>query len=144
MTHEDRGHYAKKHPVDRKVNQNIAEAVKQRTSNGKISCAEAFKIGGDLNVQPAEIGFTVDFLETRIVKCQLGFFGHGPEKSIVKPAKVVSSALEEAIRERLVNGRLSCKAAWDIAEKSGIHKIGVSSACETLEIKINSCQLGSF
>jgi len=144
MTHEDRGHYAKKHPADREVNKKVAEAVKKRTSNGKISCAEAFKIADDSNVQPAEIGFTIDFLETRIVKCQLGLFGHSPEKSIVKPAKAVSSALEEAIRERLVNGRLSCKAAWDIAEKSGIPKIGVSSACETLEIKINSCQLGSF
>ncbi|MBW2615157.1 MAG: hypothetical protein JRD02_03140 [Deltaproteobacteria bacterium] len=144
MTHEDRGHYAKKHPADREVNKKVAEAVKKRTSNGKISCAEAFKIADDSNVQPAEVGFTIDFLETRIVKCQLGLFGHSPEKSIVKPAKAVSSALEEAIRERLVNGRLSCKAAWDIAEKSGIPKMGVSSACETLEIKINSCQLGSF
>ncbi len=144
MTHEDRGHYAKKHPADRKIKPEIAEAVKKRSSNETISCAEVFKIAGDLNVQPAEVGFTVDFLETRIVKCQLGLFGHAPEKSIVKPAKKVSSALEEAIRERLGDGRLSCKAAWEIAEKFGIPKMGVSSACETLGIKINSCQLGSF
>jgi hypothetical protein len=69
MTHEDRGHYAKKHPADRNVNEEIAEAVKKRTSNETISCAEAFKIAGDSNVQPAEIGFAVDLLETRIVKC---------------------------------------------------------------------------
>jgi len=144
MTHEDRGHYAKKHPADRKVNPEIAEAVKKRISNETISCVEAFKIAGDAGVEPAEIGFTVDFLETRIVKCQLGLFGHSPEKSIVKPAKSVPGALEAAIRERMVNERLSCKAAWEIAEKSGIPKMGVSSACETLEIKINSCQLGSF
>jgi hypothetical protein len=144
MTHEDRGHYAKKHPADRSINPEIAKAVKKRTSNETISCVEAFKIAGDLNLQPAEIGVTVDFLETRIVKCQLGLFGHSPEKSIVKPAKNVSSALEETIRERLVNGRLSCKAAWEIAEQTGMPKMGVSSACETLEIKINSCQLGSF
>ena len=144
MTHEDRGHYAKKHPADRTVKPEIAGAVKKQSSNGKISCVEAFKIAGDLNVQPAEIGFTIDFLETRIVKCQLGLFGHSPKKSIVKPAKAVSSALENAIRERLINGRLPCKAAWEIAEKSGIPKMGVSSACETLRIKINSCQLGSF
>jgi len=114
MTHEDRGHYAKKHPADRSVNPEIAKAVKKRTSNKTISCVEAFKIAGDLSVQPAEIGVTVDFLETRIVKCQLGLFGHSPEKSIVKPAKNVSSALEKTIRERLVNERLSCKAAWEI------------------------------
>ena len=144
MTHEDRGHYAKKHPADRQVNEKIAEAVKKRTSNETISCAVAFKIAGDLNIQPAEVGFTVDFLETRIVKCQLGLFGYSPEKSIVKPAKDVSSALEEAIREKLIKGRLPCKAAWEIAEKFGIPKMGVSSACDTLEIKINSCQLGSF
>ncbi|MBW2117892.1 MAG: hypothetical protein JRH09_08250 [Deltaproteobacteria bacterium] len=144
MTHEDRGHYAKKHPADRTVKPEIAEAVKKRTSDGKISCPEAFKIAGDLNVQPAEIGFTIDFLETRIMKCQLGLFGHSPEKSIVKPAKNVSRALEEAIRERLIKGRLPCKAAWEIAQKSEIPKMGVSSACDTLGIKINSCQLGSF
>jgi hypothetical protein len=144
MTHEDRGHYAKKHPADREVNPEIAEAVKKKSSDETISCAEAFKIAGDLNAQPDEIGFTMDFLETRIVKCQLGLFGHAPEKSIVKPAKNVPGELEEAIRERLVEGRLSCKAAWEIAEKAGIPKMGVSSACETLGVKINSCQLGSF
>ena len=144
MTHEDRGHYAKKHPADREVNPGIAEAVKKVTLEGTISCAEAFKIADHLKAQPAEIGFTIDFLETRILKCQLGLFGHAPKKSIVEPAENVPGDLEEAIRECLVEGRLSCKAAWEIAKRYGMPKMGVSSACETLGIKINSCQLGSF
>jgi hypothetical protein len=58
MTHEDRGHYARKHPAGRKAKPEVAEAVKQHASKGGISCAAAFKIAGDLQVPPAEIGFT--------------------------------------------------------------------------------------
>ena len=62
----------------------------------------------------------------------------------VKPVDSVSPELEKAIREGLVDNRLPCEVAWEIAKKSGISKMDVSSACEALEIKISSCQLGTF
>ena len=144
MTHEDSGHYARKHDPDRKVNPEIAEAVRQRAINGEIPCAVAHKVAGDLKITPAEVGFTADLLEMCIVKCQLGLYGYLPEKRIVKPAETVSQDLEEAIRESLDNGKLSCEAAWHIAKRFGTGKMQVSSACEALKIKISSCQLGAF
>lgn len=144
MTHEDRGHYGKKHSPDRKVRPEIAEAVKNKASNGTISCAAAHKIARDLNVSPAEVGFTMDVLEIRLVKCQLGLHGYYPEKRIVKPTDTVSKIMENAIRESLVDGKLPCASAWDIAERMETTKMEVSSAGEALRIKISSCQLGAF
>lgn len=144
MTHEDEGHYAKKHSLDRKVKLEIENALKRQVSDGKISCAAAHKIAGDLKETPAEVGFTMDILELRIEKCQMGLFGYTPEKKIVKPVESVPRALENAILEQVEDGRLSCKAAWDLAEKLSIKKMGVASACETLKIKIAPCQLGAF
>jgi hypothetical protein len=144
MTHEDKGHYAKKHSPDRKVQPEIAEALNNKASNRKISCAAAHKIAKDLNVSPAEVGFTTDTLEIRLIKCQLGLHGYYPEKRIVKPAETVSQTLKKAIRDSLVHGKLDCAAAWDIAKRLGIARMDVSSACETLKIKISSCQLGAF
>jgi hypothetical protein len=144
MTREDKGHYAKKHPSDRKIDQKLAEAVKERVSEGKISCAAAFKIVSELEVSPLEVGFTIDVLEIPVKKCQLGLFGYNPPKGFVKPAESVSSNLEDAIRQALVNDRLSCAAAWEIAERLGVGKMDVTAACEALRIKISSCQLGTF
>ena len=144
MTHEDRGHYGKKHPPDREVNPGLADAVKQVASNGEISCAAAFKIAGDLKASPAEIGFTIDSLEVTIVKCRLGLYGYKPRRKIVRPADTVSQDLEDAIRGAMVEGRLSCAASWEIADRFGMTKMEISSACETLKVKISPCQLGCF
>ena len=144
MAHGDRGHYSRKHPSDRKADQKIVEAVKGHTTNEEISCASAFSIVSDLSVPPDEVGFTIDFLEKMLVKCQLGLYGYRPDKKIIKPADTVSQALEEAIRKALVNDRLPCAAAWGIAEELGLSKMEVSSASEALGIKITPCQLGAF
>jgi hypothetical protein len=144
MTHEDRGHYAKKHSADLKVDPDIAEAVKNRISGEEISCAKAFGIVKDLNTSPADVGFTLDSLEVKIAKCQLGLYGYRPAKKAVKPAENVSKELEDSLREALINERLPCKAAWELAERFNMGKMEVASACEALGIKISSCQLGAF
>ena len=144
MTHEDRGHFAKKHSPDRKVDDKIAKAVKDRSSDEEIPCAVAFDIANELKVSPEEVGFTIDSLEIHIVKCQLGLHGYRSNGKKVKPADSVPPPLEKAIREALVNDRLPCVAAWEIAERSRIPKMEVSSACEALKTKISSCQLGTF
>ena len=144
MTLKKTGHYAKKHPADSKVKPEIAEAVKQQTSNGEISCAKVHKIARDLKIPPSEVGVTVDCLEITLVKCQLGLFGYHPQKRVVKPAETVTEALKDAIQGSLVDGRLPCRAAWKIARKFGIGKMELAAACEALKIKISSCQLGAF
>ena len=136
--------FSKKHPPDRKVNDLLAEAVRARAAQGEIPCAVAFEIAEERNASPEEVGFTLDKLGVKVVKCQLGLYGYKPEKRIVKPAETVSLELEKAIRNALNNSRLPCAAAWEIAKRLGLRKMEVSSTCETMGIKISACQLGSF
>ena len=122
----------------------LRDALLKRAAGGKLPCAVAFDIGKQLGVLPDAIGLAADLLELRLVKCQLGLFGYRPNKSIVKPAGSVARELEKAIVASLVNDRLPCRSAWDIAKKFGIHKMKVSAACDAMKIKIRSCQLGAF
>ncbi|MBW1678066.1 MAG: hypothetical protein JRJ79_16060 [Deltaproteobacteria bacterium] len=122
----------------------LQDALLKRAAGGKLPCAVAFDVAMRLGVLPDAIGRAADLLEVRLVKCQLGLFGYRPKKSIVKPAESVAPELEKAILAGLVNDRLPCKSAWDIARKFGIHKMKVSAACDAMKIKIWPCQLGAF
>jgi hypothetical protein len=144
MTHEDKGHFSKKHSSDRKVKEPVRAMVKTKTVDGAMACAVAFEIAESLGVSAEEVGFTLDSLEVKVVKCQLGLFGYAPAKRIVKPAERVPPELEKAIQGALVNGRLPCSSSWALAEKRRLNKMEISSACETLGIKIGPCQLGTF
>jgi hypothetical protein len=145
MTHEDAGHYALKHPPNTVMNQEIADRVNARIVDGKIPCAVACKIAEELGVEPREVGVTVDLLEIRVSRCQLGLYGYGAKGGrMVKPAEKVAPEVDAAIRESLMNGKLSCLRSWKIADQFGLSKMEISSACEKMKIKISSCQLGSF
>jgi hypothetical protein len=144
MTHEDKGHFSKKHPPERKVSERVSAQVKAKVTDGAMACAVAFEVAESLGVPAEEVGFTLDSLEIRVVKCQLGLFGYSPAKRIVKPAERVAPDLEKAIRGALVKDRLPCASAWALAEKRRLKKMEISSACETLGIKIGPCQLGTF
>lgn len=143
MAHKDAVNYSAKH-ADSRLNKEIAQAVESKTVGGEITCAEASHIAGELHVPMGDVGVAIDLLEIRITKCQLGLFGYGDKKTRIEPAKTVSSELEKAVRDVLMNGRLPCAASWEIAEKYGMPKMTVSSACEALKIKVKPCQLGAF
>jgi hypothetical protein len=144
MAHRDAGNYSAKHGSESSLNREIAEAVEKKTVNGEIACADAAGIASSLKTPMGEVGIAIDLMEIRISKCQLGLFGYGTKKMNVKPAETVSSELEKAIRDTLVNGRLPCAVAWEIAQRLNITRINVSSASEVLKIKIKPCQLGAF
>jgi hypothetical protein len=144
MTHEHKGHFSKKHSPDRKVNERVKALVEAKVKEGAMACAVAFEVAESLGVPAEEVGFTLDQLEMRVIKCQLGLFGYAPVKRIVKPAERVPPDLEKAIRGALVKDRLSCASAWALAEKRQLKKMEISSACEALGIKIGPCQLGTF
>lgn len=144
MKKDDDGHYAKKHPFGNEADPRVVNALKQGASDGEVPCAVAFKIASELGVAPEIVGQTTDLLEFRLAKCQMGLFGYRPNKRIVQAAQEVSRELETSIREELKKDRLPCKRAWGIAKKFGMKKMAVASACEALEIKINTCQLGAF
>ena len=143
MTHSDAGCYAAKHGPGGSPDERIARVVREKVKEGELACAEAEGIVAALNVSLAEIGRTLDLLELRIGRCQLGLFGY-PEGKAVRPAAAVAPDFEAAIRGRLAVGRLPCKAAWEIASERKVARMEVSFACEALKIRIKPCQLGAF
>ncbi len=127
----------------------IAEAIREHLdSEGMLPCAAAFRIARELDVRPLEVGQAADALGVRLNRCQLGLFGYGPKAEgrhkIVQPAEEVEPGLAQAIRDNLVEGKLPCRAAWEIASAFHIPKMDVSAAAEALGIKIVHCQLGAF
>ena len=118
--------------------------VRQKLSNNHITCAAAHTIAAELSLPPSQVGMTIDLLEARITRCQMGLFGYSPKKSIVKPADNVPADLKNVIETKLKNGRISCAHCWEIASQKGLRKLEVSSVCETLGVKVKPCQLGAF
>ncbi len=144
MTHEDAGHYASKHPKGVEADPKIVKQVKQKLSNNHITCAAAHAVALELSVPPAQVGMTIDLLEARLIKCQMGLFGYSPKKSIVKPAESVSPDLKNALDTKRKDKRISCEHCWKIASQQGLQKLEVASACETRGMKVKPCQLGAF
>jgi hypothetical protein len=126
----------------------IRQAISRQAVNlklgQKLGCAAAFEIAEELHASPKAIGRALDQMDYRITHCQLGLFGHSPEKKIVVPEKNVSPGLKAAIETAAKDGRLSCLKAWEIAVALQISKITVSNACEGLGMRIKPCQLGAF
>ena len=143
MTHSDAGRYAAKHKPGETPDKKIVEAVRQKAAAGELACAEAERISKTLVLSLEEIGRTLDLLELRIGRCQLGLFGY-PGGKTVQPAAAVTPDFEAAIRARLSEGRLPCKAAWEIAAERKLARMAVSAVCEALQIRIKPCQLGAF
>lgn len=127
----------------------IADGIHRHLdTDGMLSCAAAFQVARELDIEPLAVGQAADRLEIRLNRCQLGLFGYGPKAEgrhkIVRPATVVEPGLAQAIRDGLREGRLPCETAWEIAEALRIPKMNVAAAAEALGIKIVHCQLGAF
>lgn len=144
MTRRDKGNFTSKHAPGRRADPRISETLRRQATDGELTCSQAFGMAANLNVSPAEVGISLDLNELRLTECQLGLFGYRPEKKKIKPAEKVSSEVRESILQSLADSRLPCKAAWQIADRLGLGRLEISSACEKLKIKISACQLGAF
>ncbi|MBW2059576.1 MAG: hypothetical protein JRH07_06690 [Deltaproteobacteria bacterium] len=145
MTHEYEGHYGTRHRENRRVDKALAEKLKEKAPDGRITCPSAFTVAEEMGRSPAEVGRTADLLELKITRCQLGLFGHTDKRrNIVEPVERVSHELEQAIRQALAGGRLPCKRAWALAARFGMSKMEITSACERLGVRLGFCQLGVF
>ena len=124
----------------------LEQAIREGLVSNKLPCAQAFAVAAAQRMDPIRIGEEATRLGIRMCRCQLGLFGYEDQgkKSIVQPAASVSAGLQEAIRARLVDGRLTCLAAWDIAQEHGLPKLEVANAVEGLKLRISACQLGCF
>jgi len=144
MTHQDAHDYAGKHPKGTTIDPAIAEALKAKSSDGKITCSAAHAIAQDLAVPPEAVGVAIDMLGIKITKCQLGLFGYGSQRTADVKAPPLSQDLKKAIEAALIDNRLPCLSAWNLAEQFGVTKMELFAACEALKIKLSSCQLGTF
>ena len=135
--------------MNEQVERELAGAIRRHLDReGKLSCAAAFRVAEEVGVEPEEVGRATDAAGIKLSRCQLGLFGYGPKAEgrhkIVRPAEAVEPGLAQAIRDGLVEGRLPCRVAWEIAAALGIPKMEVAAAAERLKVKIVRCQLGAF
>ena len=144
MSRQKNKKFSEKHGPDPKPNSLIKDKILKNIKNDELSCAVAFEIAKDLQVAAGEIGVTLDLLNFKLNKCQLGLFGYKPNKKIVKSQSPINKDLKDAISNALVDGKLTCKSAWDIGSGFNVHKMTVSDTCEAMNIKISRCQLGAF
>ncbi|MFH1154499.1 MAG: hypothetical protein V1793_11855 [Pseudomonadota bacterium] len=143
MTHEDAGHYAKKHQGTQ-ADPKIGSALKKRSDKGTISCAAVHAVAKELGISPDEAGVQADLLELRLIDCSLGLFGYGDDKNKPAPMAAVPQPLDQALDKASKNGRVSCLECWTIARELNLNRKDVTSACETKKLKIKPCQLGAF
>ncbi len=144
MTREQGPKFSEKHGADTMLDPTVKKKIDDRAKEKEIACAVAFQIAEELGETPSNIGKSIDLLDIRLVKCQLGLFGYSPEKKAVKSKPAQSHDMKEAIHKALVDNKLPCSAAWKIARQFKVPKMAVSSACEALKIKVKPCQLGAF
>ena len=142
MKHEDKGSFRDKHPGVT-ADPEIAEALRNASEKGAISCAAATRLADFLRKDMATIGMHLDLLNIQLTRCQLGLFGY-PQGRIVNAAIAAPLDIERAIRAALRDGRLPCLDSWEIARRFDVPKMEVAAACEALKIKVKPCQLGAF
>ncbi len=57
---------------------------------------------------------------------------------------MTTEELREAIQAQAVEGKVSCKAMLDLAEKTETPSQQIGEICNALDIKVSACQLGCF
>jgi len=142
MTHADTGNYAAKHP-GHTVPEQLRKEIAERSCKQQLSCRQAHQLADKLAIRPIDIGRALDLLEIRLVGCQLGLFDSSRDKPPVTP-RPPSPELEQALRNALIEERLSCWSAWHLADRFEMGKKELTAVCEYLKIKIKPCQLGAF
>ncbi len=135
-------------PVGFLVDENIAQEILAQLEDGMLSCARAHAVAKHFNVQPSHIGHTVDALEIRLKRCQLGLFGY-PNKKGWEDAGIkdlpIPDEFEQALSAKAsVLGSLSCETLWQLAAAYKLPRMQVGYIANKLNIRIVSCQLGAF
>jgi hypothetical protein len=132
---------------DAGMNDQIEAKIKIYPDEG-LPCAVAHYIAAELGVAPLKVGKTADAMGIRCTLCQLGLFGYAakgrPAYRIRQPMEQVPEALERAIGEATVEGRVPCAALWRIADDLAFSRPEMGNAVEALGIKVKPCQLGFF
>ncbi len=123
----------------------LKNAIKEVLVDRKLPCARAFALAEKIGVNPIDIGRVATEESIKISHCQLGLFGYPEgERPVQKMKDRVTDEMRRAVAARLVDGKLPCVVAWQIASDLKIPKMYVSAAAEELNIRVRACQLGCF
>lgn len=112
-----------------------------------LACEAGEKISKELKVEISEAGVTADLLEIKINKCHLGLFGWGEKPNHgkdIRATDLVPVEIKTILEKAAEKGAARCSALWAIDHRLGVKRNSVSAACDTLKLKIRSCQLGAF
>lgn len=143
MSHLNTGNYAAKHS-DTTIPETLQKKLTDTAKENRLSCHKAHQVAEESGFSPSEIGRAADLLELRLTGCQLGLFGQGRNKE--RPAQTTEpeTELKKTLLAALIDNRLPCLTAWEIASRFKLKKTEIAKACEALKIKISPCQLGAF
>lgn len=138
----------KNKPIDAKapIDARVAAGITARLEDGRLRCAAAWDIAGQLGLDPIAVGRTADQLRVPLSACQLGFFGHGcrGEDKGGRETGVPGAFAEALLAARSERGEMSCARLWEEAERFGVPRLEAGALADRLLIKIRDCDLGAF
>ena len=109
---------------------------KYREKDGKLTCANAFKVAAKLNLTPQDVGQRADETNISISACDLGQFG---TQSLGIFKKEVFSELDTVSDNQQ---KVFCKDARNLAQKSNLKTVRTAIIEGGLDVKF--CMLGCF
>ena len=143
------GKREKKIPEDFAVDPQIEAAIRERSADGLLHCAQAFVVAKQLDVSPSLVGLNADALDIRLDRCQLGLYGYpghtkGWEVTDMS-TYAVPDGLEDAIRAVTgADNHITCAQTWEIAANFSVPKMLVGYIADKMNVHIVQCQLGAF
>ena len=122
----------------------LVEEINASLTAGRLPCPVAFKVARKLDVELALVGDKADELGIKVSNCQLGCFGKEKSTHEELGDMQIAPAVAEAVQASLVNGKIPCKTAHDLAKRLKIGRRKVGDTASKLNIKVSDCQLGCF
>ncbi len=138
--------FAEKHGNNASLNAAIKNEITKSMKDGAIFCDDAFRIADKLDITSEKVGVTADLMNCKLTGCQLGLFGLQSQNKASENLlpELKKDDLKKKIMSELIDSRLTCKKAWDIASQHKVCKTTVTELCNKMKIKITKCQLGAF
>jgi len=124
----------------------IESAVLATLRDGRLPCAFAFRLAGEHEWTPAQVGAEANRMDVRISRCQLGLFGYDSfrQKGLLQSFDEVPGDITVSLRAAANESQIACAALWRIADEHGVPRMAIACAAETLELRVTPCQLGCF
>ena len=122
----------------------LLEEITASLAEGRLPCPVAFSVAEKLNTISIAVGIKADEMGIKISHCQLGCFGIEKATHEELADMQVMPVIVEAVQKSLVNGKITCKTAYDVAKKLKVSRRIVGDTASKLNIKVSDCQLGCF